>query len=211
LPQLLLVGGGGHCRSCIEVIESTADWTIGGIVDASLPLGSRVLGYEIIGSDERLPGLLSAFPQVLITVGQIKSSAVRRRLWEALLGLGYSAALIVSASAHVSRHAEVGAGTIVMHHAFVNAAARVGVNCIVNTGAVIEHEAVVGDHCHISTGALVNGDCELGEGCFIGSGAIIKNGISIARETVVGAGAVVIKDILDPGIYVGNPARMIHE
>ena len=62
---------------------------------------------------------------------------------------------------------------------------------------------------HISTGAIVNGNCHIGNRCFIGTGAIILNNITIADDVLVGAGAVVLRNITKPGIYHGNPARII--
>lgn len=83
---------------------------------------------------------------------------------------------IVSPHAHISRHGQIGAGTLAMHGAVVNAGATVGENCILNSQSLVEHDARIGDHCHISTGARVNGDVEIGDGCFVGSGTVLKTG-----------------------------------
>ena len=66
--------------------------------------------------------------------------------------------------AHVSRHATLGAGTIVMHGAVVNAGAVVGRNCIINSQSLVEHDAVIGDHCHIATAAAINSGVRIGAG-----------------------------------------------
>jgi len=204
---IILIGAGGHCASCIEAIESTGEWEITGLVDKQERIGARLLGYEVMGNDSGLSELAQRFGAALITVGQIESSTLRRRLFLAARSSGFELPVITASTARVSRYANIGYGTIVLHHAFVNAGAQVGENCILNTGTIIEHDAVVGGNCHVSTGAIVNGDCIIGDGSFIGSGAVLRNGICLVAGCVVGAGAVVTKDLHEAGIYVGCPAR----
>ena len=48
----------------------------------------------------------------------------------------------------------------------------------------------------------------VGKGTWIGTGAIVSNNVNICGGCMIGAGAVVIKDITEPGIYVGVPARL---
>jgi sugar O-acyltransferase (sialic acid O-acetyltransferase NeuD family) len=207
---LLLVGGGGHCRSCIEAIESGGRYRIIGIVDARLGRGELVLGYPVLGADEELPALVRRWKNAIVTVGSVGSGAVRARLFDMLEKAGASLPALFASTAVVSRRAVVGAGSIVMHGAVVNAGARVGKNCILNTGCLVEHDARVGDNCHVSTGAVVNGECTIGSDAFIGSGAVIRNGIGICAGAVIGAGAVVVKDIREAGTFCGVPARRLH-
>jgi sugar O-acyltransferase (sialic acid O-acetyltransferase NeuD family) len=208
--QLLLIGAGGHCRSCIDVIEQEGRFEIAGIVDkggeaecSKLKAQSQkntavaeteVLGYPIIGTDDDLPELRKKYCHALVTVGQIKSPDVRIRLHQLLLSLGFELPTIISPLAYVSRHAKIGQGTVIMHHALVNAGAVVGENCIINTKALVEHDAVIEDHCHIATGTIVNGAARIGSGCFLGSGCQIKEGITLDDNCLVGMGTSVRKN-----------------
>jgi sugar O-acyltransferase (sialic acid O-acetyltransferase NeuD family) len=191
---ILLLGAGGHARSCIDVIEQEGRYTVGGLVGLPQELGSHVLGYPVLGVDGDLPDLLPRFPLVLIAVGQIKSPEARIKLHALVEASGYRLPVIVSPRAYVSAHAQVGAGTIVMHGAVVNAGARIGRNCIINSQALVEHDAVVGDHCHIATAAVINGDVSIGSGSFIGSNACVRQGIRVAERCVVGMGQLVLFD-----------------
>jgi sugar O-acyltransferase (sialic acid O-acetyltransferase NeuD family) len=232
---LVLVGGGGHCKSCIDVIQAEGRFEIAGIVEnpdlaikgvpgdavgarCTVPLprngseqqaGIMVMGYPVIGTDDDLPWLVKQYRNFLITVGQIQNPAVRIRLFELIRGLGGHFPVIISPNAYVSRTALVGAGTIVMHHTVVNTEASVGVNCILNTGALVEHESVVGDHCHISTYAILNGRCSVGSRTFIGSRTVLSNNISIPEDTQVSAGSTVLRSLAEPGTYIGYPLRKI--
>lgn len=195
MKRLLLIGGGGHCRAAIDVIEVQDCFRIIGLVQPRMDGREPVLGYPVVGEDADLPGLLAETPNALVTVGQIKTPDLRKRLYELLKTLNAAMPAIVSPRAYVSRHATVGEGTLVMHGAVVNAGARLGNNVIVNSVALIEHDAVVGHHCHVSTGARVNGGVVVEDGCFIGSGAVLREGLRIGAKSVIGAGSVVTRDV----------------
>lgn len=202
--KLVLIGGGGHCKSVIEVAES-AGYSILGILDRPEEVGKNVLGHEIIGVDDDIP-LYVDKALFVVTVGFIKNPALRIKLYDKVLQAGGKLATLIASTAHVSKYARIGAGTVVMHQAFVNAGAVIGDNVIINTFANIEHDAHIGNQCHISTGTMVNGDCQIGDNCFIGSQSVLANAISICSDVIVGAGSLVRKNIKQAGIYSGNPA-----
>lgn len=202
---LILIGGGGHCKSVIEVAES-AGYEIKGILDMPDEVGKEVLpGHKVIGTDDEIPQYVEECDFV-ITVGFIKNPALRIKLYNKVKAAGGRLATIIASTAHVSKYAELGEGTVIMHQAFVNAGAKIGDNCIINTFVNIEHDAEIGNQCHISTGTMVNGECKIGENCFIGSQSVCANCIEIASDIIVGAGSVVRKSIRMKGIYAGNPA-----
>lgn len=202
---LILVGGGGHCKSVIEAAES-AGRTVYGIIDMPEYVGSRVLGYEVVGSDHDIPKFASECDFV-VTLGFIKNPAPRRRLHDLIDGCGGKLATVVASTASVSRHASLGEGTVVLHHASVNAGVRIGKGCIVNTQACVEHDAEISDYCHLSTGSIVNGDCRIGAETFVGSGTVVNNGVKIAPGCIIGSGSLVIRDIEKSGTYYGVPAK----
>ncbi len=209
--QLILIGGGGHCKSCIDVIELEDKFDIHGILDSPEKIGDQLLGYNFIGSDDDIEAFIGKGYYFLITIGQLKSAEKRKNIFDRLKAGNASFVIIISPLAHVSKHAMIGEGTIVMNGAMVNAEARIGQNCILNTGANIEHDVVIGNHCHVSTHSVVNGDCKLGDEIFIGSNAVLSNGVELVSGITLGAGTVVIKSLKTKGIYAGIPARMIHE
>lgn len=187
-PRLILIGGGGHCAACIDVIEQGARFEIAGIVDRDTA-SEGLLGYRILGSDDDLANLRSICDHALITIGQIKSPATRIRLFEYAKSLGYVLPTIISPRAYVSMHATIGEGTIIMHDALINSRAAVGSNCIINTKALVEHDAIVEDHCHISTGAIVNGGTIIRRGSFVGSNAVTKETVMTEENDFIKAGS----------------------
>ena len=188
---IILIGGGGHCKSVIDVAES-AGYSIMGILDRPEKIGQEVLGYKVLGSDDDISEFVEK-AEFIITVGQIKSNSARHRIAECIEKSGGKLATIIASDAYVSKYAEVGEGTVVLHKAFVNAGARVGKNCIINTMVNIEHDAQIGDFCHISTGTMVNGETKIGHDTFVGSGSTLYNCIEIADNSIIPAGSVVRK------------------
>lgn len=209
--SLILLGGGGHCKSCIDVIEGEGQFTIEGILDAGLKVGTQVLGYPVLGNDDLIPSFIDKGFYFLITVGQIKSGVVRKRIYERLIAYKAKMATIISSTAIVSKHAEIGHGSIVMHGAIVNAGAIVGSNIILNTGCLVEHEVTIDNHVHVSTHAVLNGGVKIGEGSFIGSNSVVNQEVKIGKNVIVASGAVVISDLSEPGIYYGVPAKKMNQ
>jgi sugar O-acyltransferase (sialic acid O-acetyltransferase NeuD family) len=203
-PSLILIGAGGHARSCIDVIEQQGQYQIAGLVGMPDEVLAKHLGYVIIGTDSNLPELAKNYRYALITIGQIQNAEHRIRLYHQAIQFGFQLPIIIAPTAHVSRHAILGAGTIVMHGAIVNAGARVGNNCIINTRALLEHDVTVEDHCHISTGAILNGDVNIGAGSFIGSGSVIKQGIAIGKNCLVGLGLTVRHNLSDDSRFTDD-------
>ena len=203
-PNLILIGAGGHAHACIDVIEQHDQYRIAGLVGMPEEMHIKHLGYSVIATDSELPELAKEYQYVFIAVGQIRSPDSRIRLYQQTTELGFQLPVIIAPTAHVSRHASIGAGTIVMHGAIINAGARVGNNCIINTRALLEHDTTVADHCHISTGAILNGDVYIGAGSFVGSGSIIKEGVALGKGCVVGMGLSVRHNQVDHTQFVGN-------
>ncbi len=195
--KLLLLGAGGHSESCIDVIERLGAFEIVGLLGTSDEVGSSVLGYPVLGDDESLSAWVQKVPNVLVTVGQIRSATVRMRLFLAAQAAGAQLPTIVSPLAYVSHHASVGAGSIVMHGAVLNASSVVGENCIVNTMALVEHGSAIASHCHVSTGVRLNSGVRVGEGTFIGSGSVVKQVTRIGARCIVGLGQVITRDVPD--------------
>jgi sugar O-acyltransferase (sialic acid O-acetyltransferase NeuD family) len=193
-PAILLVGAGGHARACIDVIEQAARFSVAGLVGLPDQVGTRVLGYPVMGTDADLLALHAEYAYALVVVGQIKSPEPRIGLFDLLQTYGYTLPVIVSPHAHVSRHATLDAGTIVMHGAVVNACAIVGRNCIINSQALVEHDAVIGDHCHIATAAAINSGVRIAAGTFVGSNSCVRQGIRIGERCIIGMGQRVLAD-----------------
>ena len=195
MDKILLIGAGGHARSCIDVLEEENQFEIAGLIEKGESISNESLGYPVIGTDDDLKVLRQQYKNALITVGQIKSPKIRIKLYQLLKELDFTLPVIISSQAYVSKHAQIGEGSIIMHGVIINANAKIGNNCIINNRALIEHDAIIGNHSHIATGAIVNGGVSVGSESFIGSGVVTKQYISIGNNCSVGAGVTLKSDV----------------
>lgn len=195
MQDIILIGGGGHAKSVIDVIESESKFNIIGIIDKPENIGKNVLGYKIIGTDENLSKIFKYCKNAHISIGQIKTNEPRKRIFEILKNIGFNLPVIISPFAYVSKHAQIGEGSIIMHNALINSGASVGKNCIINTKALIEHDAKIGNHCHISTASVINGGVNIKDDVFFGSNATSKEYIKIGENCVVGGGIAIMSNL----------------
>ena len=190
MKNILLIGGGGHCKSVIDVIELENKFNIAGIIDKKELLGVDILGHKVIGCDDDLEELFKTYKYAIVTVGQIKSNSLRVNLFNKLKSIGYTLPVIKSPLAYISKHSTIDEGTVIMHHTLVNADANIGKNCIINTKALIEHDVKINNNCHISTGAIINGGTVIEKNTFIGSNVTTKEYITISG--FIKAGSLVV-------------------
>ena len=209
MRPIILIGGGGHCISCIDVVEQTGLYQIVGILDLPEKLGQKVLNYSVIGTENELERFLPVCSDFLITVGQIKSSELREIIFQKVIEAGGNLPVIISPFAFVSPNAKIEEGSVIMHHVLVNSGAIIGKGCILNSKSLIEHEAKIGNFCHISTASVINGQAIVGDFCFIGSNAVVSNNTHITANTVIAAGSQVLRNIDLAGTYIGYPLRKI--
>jgi acetyltransferase-like isoleucine patch superfamily enzyme len=195
MRNIILVGAGGHCKSCIDVIEKEKKYKILGLVDNKKK--GKFLKYRILGKDSNLQKFCNTAKYALVTIGQIKNYSARAKLFNKLISLNFKIPCIISPISYVSKHSTVEEGTIIMHGCVINAGSVIGTNCIINTRSIIEHDVFIGSNCHVSTGVIINGGAKIGKNTFIGSGVVIKNNISIGNNCIIGMKIIVKRDIAD--------------
>jgi len=211
LRKVVGLGAGGHAAILIEMIRAVGGYEIVEVTDRRAELwGGDVLGVPIRGADDRLPGLRDAgVTAAFIGVGAVKSVAVRKRLFEQALSLGFELITVVHPRAFVAPSVTIGQGTMVLPAAVINSRSTIGDNVTIYSGVLIEHDTHVGHHTHLSPGVHVAGGVRIEAECFIGIGASIIQNVTIGTRAVVGAGGVVLQDLPAECIAVGIPARPI--
>ena len=207
-PDIVLVGGGGHCKVVISIIKKLDTFNIIGISDLKENLGKEVLGIETRYTDDQLEELHNkGIKYAFVTLGSVGNPDNRIRLFEILKQTGFEIPAIISRDATVDESVEIDEGTVIMPGAIINAGTKIGKNCIVNTGAIIDHDCMIGDHVHIAPGVTLSGSVKIGTGSHIGTGASVIHGIEIGSRVIVGAGSVVVNTVQDNKKVMGVPAR----
>lgn len=203
MKEIAIIGSGGHLRSALNILKSTyIDCMFKVYDDSYAKYGNEIIcGAELCGIVADVPDDL----QIFISSGNV-------RLREELF-IRYNRQILKDNVFHRLAFAEdsvtFGVANHVFAYAYINSCAVIGDGNLINSCAVIEHECVIGSHNHISVNSTVCGRVKIGNRCVIGAGATVKDNISICDDVVVGAGCVVVKNIDEPGVYVGTPARRI--
>lgn len=202
--RIVLMGGGGHCKSVINSIYRAGFYNEAVVIDKAYPRVTDVLGIPVVGRDDRLPELKRlGYDAAFITVGSIKSTVCRHLLYKEAVKLGFHIPYIADPSAQISLYAEIESGVFVGQNAVVNAEAHIDKMAIINTGAIIEHECTVGEYSHIAVGAKLCGNVSVGKDVLIGAGSVVIQGVCVGNGAVIGAGSVVLRDVRDYETVVG--------
>lgn len=204
--KLLLIGGGGHCRSVMDSVKAAGEYDTFGVIDNRPDADG---GAPVIGTDADIPRLMAeGWTDAVITVGSVGDTSVRRRLCAAAKKAGLHLPVIIDPTAVIADDAEIGEGTFIGKRAIVNTGSRIGACAIINSGAIVEHDCMIGDAAHISTGAVLCGQVRIGDGAHIGAGTTVRQCVRIGERTVVGIGSVVVKDLPADVKAYGNPCRV---
>ena len=205
--RLLLIGGGGHCRSVLSSVLSLNEYEEIGIVDYA---DTSVLGVPVVGQDEDLPALKKAgWTDAFITVGSIGDTSLRQRLYQMVVNNGLIVPAIIDITAIIAQDAKVAEGSYIGKGVILNSGSCIGKCAIINTGAIIEHDCLIGDFVHISPGTVLCGQVFVGDHSHIGAGSVVRQQIEIGKDVLVGAGSVVVSNIPDCVKAFGNPCKVV--
>lgn len=206
--KLLLIGGGGHCRSVLDCVLSASDYKEIGIIDYDE--SASALEVPVIGTDDDLPHLKEVgWTDAFISVGSVGNTNLRRKLYKMVKELGFAVPAIIDPSAIIARDTKIAEGVFIGKRATVNTGSVIGRCAILNTGSVIEHDCIVGEFSHISPGAVLCGQVSVGDDTHIGAGSVIRQGLRVGNFSLIGMGSVVVKDIPDSVNAFGNPCRVV--
>lgn len=205
--DLIIIGAGGHCRAVLAVFMANPKWNLRGIIDLSfLGQSESILGVPIIGGIDLLETIQASDTCVFIAVGD---NDLRLELAKISQRKSYQLVNAISPRAEISPTAFIGIGVFVAPFAFVGPECKVGDNAILNTGSVIEHESVIGANTHVAPNATIAGRCQIGDSCLIGASATVIQSKTVVGGTIVGANSTITKNVSEPGLYIGSPARKV--
>ena len=207
--KLVLIGGGGHCKSIISSIDTSVYSDII-ITEIAESVGKEIDGVRVAGTDDDLMRFFAeGYTDAFIALGSVSASRKRMMVYDKIKSIGFSFPSIIDKTAAVADSAEIGSGVFIGKNAVVNAGAKIGDFTIINSGAVVDHDCCIGNFAHISPGVTLSGGVTAGNFTHIGTGSCVKQYASIGENTTIGMGSVVICDIPSNCTAFGVPCRVI--
>lgn len=208
--RILLIGGGGHCKSVLDSLLDVNEYVKIGIIDKIENNGDTIMGIPILGCDDDLYNLYNeGYHYAFVTVGSIGKPSLRIKLFNMLSEIGFEIPNIIDLSSKISKHAEISKGVFIGKYAIVNAGAVIHKGAIINSGSIVEHDCKIGAFVHLAPGAVLGGEVTIGDYSHIGSNVTVKQQVCIGSNSVIGMGSIVTKDIKDNIMAYGNPCRKV--
>ncbi|HBH7901669.1 acetyltransferase [Vibrio parahaemolyticus] len=202
-----ILGASGHGKVVAEIAELNGYTNIE-FFDDRWPELQNVEHWPVKGNSETLLKVASHFDLTVIAIG---NNEVRLEKQKLLSIAGANFSVLEHPRATISRHSQLGVGTVVMAGAVINPFVKVGKACIINTAATIDHDCSLADGVHVSPGCNIAGGVIIGEGSWLGIGSQVKQLISIGAGVTVGAGATVVNRVPDFQTVVGTPAQLLNK
>ncbi|WP_394138436.1 acetyltransferase [Cytobacillus oceanisediminis] len=202
--KLLIIGASGHGKVVADIALKMNKWNAIAFLDDNESLKSS-MGLEVLGTSSDVKKYIDQY-QIFVGIG---NNATRQKIHLMLEGAGASIPSLIHPNSTIGEQVEIGIGTAVMAGAVINCCTKIGKGCIINTGSTIDHDNRIEDFVHISPGAHLAGTVKVGQGAWLGIGSVVSNNVNITANCKIGAAGVVIKDITEPGTYVGGPVRRV--
>ena len=204
--HLIIVGAGGHGRSAADVAIKMQCWKEIAFLD-DRESENKPLGLNIIGTFSYI-NKFKPDSKFFVAVGD---NLIRKSIMEKAETEQVEFAVLIHPDAVIGEEVSIGEGTVIMAGSVINCCTKIGKGCIVNTAASVDHDCCIGDYVHISPGVSLAGSVCIGNESWLGIGCIISNQVTITHNCIIGAGALVLKNIEEPGTYIGIPAQRISQ
>ena len=197
--KVIIIGAGGHGKVIADIVVRAGDDLLGFLDDDQTK--DSLAGFPVLGTVAEASRWQDAFFVVAIGEPDIRERIVESMPWARWYTAIHSTAIVSQLET------TIGEGSMIMAGAIISPGVTVGRHCILNTGSIVEHNTVLEDYVHVSVAAKTGGDVFIGKSTWVGIGASVNNCISICPGCMLGAGAVVVKNVTEPGVYCGIPAR----
>lgn len=206
--KILLIGGGGHCKSVLDSILLVNDYSEIGIVDKEENIGTMVCSIPVVGCDNDLAKLYEdGYRYAFVTLGSIGNPIRRIELFTMLEKRRFIIPNIIDPSSVISNFVSVENGIYIAKNVVVNNGVSIKRGAIINTSATVEHDCIINAFSHIAPGAVLCGGVKIGENTHIGAKTVVKQYVEVGTNSIIGMGSNVLCDIGDFTLAYGNPCK----
>ena len=208
--KIIIIGAGGHSKVIVDIIQNEQKYEIAGFIDNNLPMGHKVLDYQVLGKEEEINTLIKKH-EIFGGIIAIGDNFIRSNVEKKIKQLCNEFKFIncIHPKSNIAFNVVMGEGNVVMAGATINTSSEIGNHCILNTNCSIDHDNRIENFASVAPNAVTGGNVAVGEFSAIGIGATVKHNISIGYNCIVGACSLVNKDTKSNSVYYGIPAKFI--
>ena len=163
----------------------------------------KIMGIDVIPQSK----FDSQIYDVVVAIGDPQS---RKSIVESL-PKQTTFATIIHPSAIISEWVEIGEGSIITAGSILTCNIKIGKHAHLNLHTTIGHDCVIGDYFTTAPAVNISGNCHFGECVYFGTNAVVRQGVKISDDVTIGMGGVVVKDVIEKGVYIGNPLRKLEK
>ena len=202
MKKYAIVGAGGFGREVLGFLREkiSADSDVIFVVDDQYYKDCRVMGADVMKSSNFSVNSAGVYVLVAVADPQARYAIVH--------GLPDNVIhhTLIAKNAHIYESI-IGAGGIVCPETVVTCNVEIGKYCHLNLSTTVGHDCRIGDYFTTAPGAHISGNCVIGNRVYFGTGASVRQNIRICDDVTIGMGSIVVKDIMEPGVYAGVPAK----
>ncbi|RMG75113.1 MAG: acetyltransferase [Bacteroidetes bacterium] len=209
--KLVIVGArpDGQAKVVLEIVQAEGKHEVVGFIDDDpAKAGLRIRDIPVLGGVADLPRLIDvhALGGGIVALGDCPA---RRRLGQALKGLGLALVTTIHPRAHLDSDVVLGEGVVISPGACITTGSRIGDSVNILTGATVDHDNVIEAGVVLSPGVHTSGRVQIGQDAFVGTGAIFLPDARVGAGSWIGAGAVVKGLVPAREVWAGVPARRL--
>lgn len=210
MKRLAIIGSGALGQLAAHHAKASS-YEVGAYYDDNEKVRNQLIGgVKVAGPIASLEEGFSKkeFDEVFIAIGY-NHFAFRKSLFESLLSKNIPVGKLVHSSCYIDSSCTIGDNAFLLPGCVLDWNVVIGNNVVLNTACTVAHDSSIENNSFLGPGVTIAGYVKIGSGCFLGINSTIIDEISICNGAQTGGGTVVIKDIDAPGLYVGNPARLV--
>ena len=103
----------------------------------------------------------------------------------------------------------IGRGSIICPGVILTCNIQIGEHAHLNLNTTIGHDCSIGDYFTTAPGVNISGNCKIHNQVYFGTNSSSKQKVTICNSVTIGLNAGVVKDINEPGTYIGTPAKRL--
>ena len=205
--KLVVFGVGILAELARHYFEHDSPYKVAGFtVDKRYIKGNTYDGLPLIPFEEVDKHYPPDQHNMFVAVGYANGNRTREEKCRAAQDRGYELATYVSSKA-IDMSESRGSNCLILESVVLQAFVTLGDGVIAWPGTIVSHHSKVDDFCYLSPNVTISGSCHLGRRVFVGAGAVLRDETTMSEDIIIGMGSVVTENLVDRGIFKGNPAR----